>query len=222
MKRMLWERVRGAKSDGTESDGTELDGTESNGRLTALSGMVLFVLLAALGLTIVGIHRLIGAHAFLGMLLLGPLVVKLGSTGWRFFRYYTGDPAYGRAGPPQPILRVLAPLVVLTTLAVFGTGVALLWAKPGRGSTLVFLHKASFILWFGLMTIHVLAYLPRALSRSLSDLTGRGPAAVLQRRTWRLGGLGVSLVVGLALGVAGLSWIHPWAHWMAAGHGGDH
>ena len=206
---MLRERVRDTESD-----------TEGNARLTALSGMVLFVLLAALGLTIVGIHRLISAHAFLGMLLLGPLAVKLGSTGWRFFRYYTGDPEYGRAGPPQPILRVLAPLVVLTTLAVFGTGVALLAVNPGRGSTLVFLHKASFILWFGLMTIHVLAYLPRAMSRSLAEVAKRGSAVVLQHRSRRLAVLGLSLVVGLALGVAGLSWIHPWVHWMAARHDG--
>lgn len=195
---------------------------ESNGRLTALAGAILFVLLAALGLTIVGIHRLLGAHAFLGLLLLGPLAVKLGSTGWRFFRYYTGDPAYRRAGAPHPILRVLAPFVVLTTLAVFGTGVALLAVTPGRGSTLVTLHKVSFIVWFGLTAIHVLAYLPRAAVRTAADLAGRGPAAVLEHRIWRLAGLGLSLAVGLGLGIAGLSWIQPWAHWLAAGHRGDH
>ncbi len=203
-------------------DAIDTSDTESNGRLTALSGIVLFVLLAALGLTIVGIHLLVSAHAFLGMLLLGPLTVKLGSTGWRFYRYYRGDPAYGLAGPPHPLLRVLAPFLVLTTLGVFGTGVALLAVKPGTGSTLVTLHKASFILWFGLTTIHVLAYLQRAAVRTAADLSGQGPAAVVARRRWRLGVLGASLLVGVVLGVAGLGWIHPWAHWMASGHGGDH
>jgi hypothetical protein len=60
---------------------------------------------------------------------------------------------------------VLGPVVVLTSLAVLGTGVALALAGRETGPWL-FLHKASFVLWFGAMTLHVLTYawrLPRIL-----------------------------------------------------------
>ena len=52
---------------------------------------------------------------------------------------------------------MLGPVVVLTSLAVLGTGVAL--ALTGREiGPWLFLHKASFVLWFGAMTLHVLTY----------------------------------------------------------------
>ncbi len=70
------------------------------------------------------------------------MLLKLGSTGYRFARYYTGNPAYVQKGPPPLALRLLAPGVVLTTLALFGTGIALLFAGP-PSDTLNFAHKAQ-------------------------------------------------------------------------------
>jgi hypothetical protein len=67
------------------------------------------------------------------MLLIPPVLLKLGSTGYRFARYYSGSAPYVRKGPPHIALRVLAPGVVLTTLALFGTGVALLVGGPHDG-----------------------------------------------------------------------------------------
>jgi hypothetical protein len=75
---------------------------------------------------------------FLGVLLIGPVLLKIASTGYRFVRYYTGSEGYVRKGPPAPIPRVLGPVVILTSLAVLGTGVAR-WhwpaAQPGHGSS---------------------------------------------------------------------------------------
>jgi hypothetical protein len=195
--------------------------TEGNSRLTATAGVVLFVLLAALGVTIVGIHRLIAAHVVVGLALLGPLAVKLGSTGWRFVRYYSGDADYGRAGPPRPLLRVFAPIVVVTTIVVFASGVGLLAVRPGRGSTLLLVHKASFVLWFGVMTVHVLAHVTPAVRWSLADLAGRGPATVVAGRRYRQLLIGASLLAGIALAVAGLGWAHRWVTWFATGRGSD-
>jgi hypothetical protein len=175
-----------------------------------MAGMALFFLLAAQGVTILRIHPLLGAHVVVGFVLLGPLAVKLGSTGWRFYRYYAGDVDYGQAGPPRPLLRVLAPIAVLTTVIVFASGIALLAVKPGRGSTLMLIHKASFVLWFGVMTVHVLAYVLPAARWSLADLAGRGSAEVLATRPARQAILVASLAAGVALGVAGLAWAHPW------------
>jgi hypothetical protein len=186
------------------------DRTEANSRLTATAGLVLFVLLAVQGITIVSMHQLLGAHVVVGFMLLGPLTVKLGSTGWRFVRYYSGDVDYSRAGPPRPLLRVLAPVVVVSTVTVFASGIGLLATTPGRGSVLLFVHKASFVLWFGVTTVHVLAYLKPALRWCLADVVGRGSAAVAATRRVRGLVLSVSLAAGLALGLVGLEWAQTW------------
>jgi hypothetical protein len=195
--------------------------TEANSRLTSLAGVVLFVLLAVQGVTILRIHQLIAAHVVVGLALLGPLAVKLGSTGWRFVRYYSGDADYGRAGPPRPLMRVFGPIVVLTTVVVFASGVGLLAVRPGKGSTLLVVHKASFVLWFAVMTVHVLAYIAPAARWSFADLAGHGPAKVVASRHTRQFLVGASLIAGLAVAVAGLGWAHPWIRWFGSGRGRD-
>ena len=147
-------------------------GVAGNERLTAMTGFALLVLFAAEGVTILRVHQLLTMHFFVGMLLVGPVALKVGSTGYRFVRYYTCAAPYVRKGPPGPLMRLLGPLVMGTSLAVLGTGVALAVTGPGN-SQWIFLHKASFVLWFGVMTIHVLVYAPR-LPRLL--LGGQAPA----------------------------------------------
>jgi hypothetical protein len=128
-----------------------------------LTGIVLFLLLAALGVTILRIGSLIWEHLFIGLLLLGPVALKLGSTGYRFVRYYTRNPVYRRKGPPPPWLRLLAPLVVLSTVVVFASGVVLLLLGPSSRSTLLLVHKASFFVWLAATAVHVLGHLPEVM-----------------------------------------------------------
>jgi len=135
-------------------------GVAGNEKLTAMTGAVLLLGFAVEGCTILAIHRLLFLHFVVGLLLIGPVVLKIGSTIYRFVGYYTHSTPYVRKGPPSPVLRVLGPLVVMTSVAVLGTGVMLAVAGRGNGPWL-FLHKASFVLWFGVMTIHVLNYAPR-------------------------------------------------------------
>ena len=125
-------------------------GVDGNERLTAATGVVLVVLLAALGVTILSIGQLIWWHVLLGMLLIPPVLLKLGSTGWRFVRYYAGAADYVRRGAPLLPLRLMAPLVIAATLAVFATGVALLVVGPA-GGLLLGLHKASVVVWLALI-----------------------------------------------------------------------
>jgi hypothetical protein len=51
--------------------------------------------------------------------------LKLASTGWRFVRYYTRNRAYVALGPPQIAMRLLAPLLVIATVVLLGSGVAM-------------------------------------------------------------------------------------------------
>jgi hypothetical protein len=54
---------------------------------------------------------------------------------------------------------VVAPVTVLSTLVLFGTGVALLGLGQTHGT--VVLHKASFLVWLGATGLHVLAHAPK-------------------------------------------------------------
>jgi hypothetical protein len=182
-------------------------GAIGNGRLTSLVGLVLLVLLAVEGSTIPWIRPLLSVHVFVGMLLLGPVALKLASTGYRFVRYYTGGPEYVRAGPPAPLMRLLvAPVLVLSTLTLFGTGVALL-VTPHQGAV-VGLHKASFVVWFGAMALHVLAYTLPALKRVRLDLVGRRA----QGRGLRMGAAGLATAAGVGIAVASYPSAKPWFH----------
>ncbi len=185
-------------------------GVDGNERLTAATGVVLVVLLAALGVTILSIQPLIWWHVLLGMLLIPPVLLKLASTGWRFVRYYGGAAEYVRRGPPLLPLRLLAPLVVAATLAVFGTGVALLAVGPA-GGLLVGLHKASFVVWFAVTGVHVLAHV-----RHLLPSTRPVPGGRLRRLL-----LAGSIVAGLVLAMATVRYAHPWVHWFATNRGGE-
>ena len=186
------------------------DGVAGNARLTGAVAAVLLVLLAAEGATIPFVGQLLGPHIFIGMLLIPPVLLKLGSTGYRFARYYTGSARYVEKGPPLLVLRVLAPGVVLTTLALFGTGVALLIDGP-PSNTLIFAHKLSFIAWVALMTLHVLGHLLEVPSLASADWRRAGPPeARLAGAGLRTLGLAAAILAGVAVAVLTFSVAQPW------------
>src|SRR5437763_12763542 len=84
--------------DGENGEGRS--GVVGNERLTALVGAVLLVLIVVEIISSVSLRTGIAIHIFVGVLLVGPLVVKLGSTGYRFLRYYIRSPAFVHRGPP--------------------------------------------------------------------------------------------------------------------------
>lgn len=189
-------------------------GTIGNEELTAMTAIVLLALLGALGITILRVGQLLNPHMFIGMMLLGPVLLKMLSTGWRFIRYYTGSAPYVSKGPPPFIMRASAPIVVLSTVAVFATGIVLLVAGPSARSPFLGLHKASFFVWLAFMALHVLGHLPelprslRASSRERAtpwDDYGAGRGA----RALALAG---SLVAGVILAIVTIPLFASWAH----------
>jgi hypothetical protein len=190
-------------------------GTEGNARLTASTGVVLLVLLAVEGVTILAIRPLLSVHVFVGLMLIPPVVLKLAVTGYRFVRYYRRAEEYVRRGPPMLVMRTLvAPVLVAATVCVFVTGVALVVVGPG-GGIILGLHKVSFIVWGVAFALHVLVYalrVPRLVAADWAR-SRRTPGAAL-----RAGILGFALVAGLTLAIAVLPAAGPWLH--RAGHHG--
>src|SRR5258708_30824826 len=81
-------------------------GVEGNTRLTAAAAALLIVLLAVEGATIPFLRSLLTVHVFVGMLLLGPVSLKLAATGYRLVRYYARTPAHVQKAPPAQLLRL--------------------------------------------------------------------------------------------------------------------
>jgi hypothetical protein len=187
------------------------EGPERNLRLTALTGAVLLVLLAVEGFTLLSLRAMLSWHIFVGVLVVPVVLLKLGSTGYRFFRYYTHRPDYVRAGPPALLLRLLGPVVVLSTLALLATGLALIAVGPG-GGFLLLLHKASFVVWLAALGAHVLGHLARVQRAIGADLSGeragRGGARL------RLALVAGAVVVGAIAALAVLPYDTAWLHWV--------
>jgi hypothetical protein len=187
-------------------------GVEANELLTSAVAAVLTILLLAEGVTLVDFGALLGPHMFIGLMLIPPVALKLASTGYRFARYYTGAAVYREKGPPRLPLRVLAPLLVASTVTIFASGVWLLLI--GHHSDLALaVHKVAFIVWSGVFGVHFLAYLPtaaRALAGAAVPRTGRRSIG-----SWLTGMVVAgSLGAGLALAIALLARIGTW-------HGGS-
>jgi hypothetical protein len=168
-------------------------GMVGNERLTALAGAILLVLIVVELATTASLRTLLSAHVFVGLLLAGPLTVKLGSTGYRFLRYYTGAAAYVQKGPPRLALRLLAPILVATTLMLVGSGIGLEVVGPAQEGVVLRLHVVSTLIWMPLLAIHAVAYFPRVPRLVMDDW--RTPSAISG-----VGGHGRGIRLGLNLG----------------------
>jgi hypothetical protein len=177
-------------------------GADGNEQLTTITGAILIVLLAVVGFTIPQLRQYIWLHLFVGLALIGPVLLKMASTGYRFVRYYTRNAEYRRKGPPELILRLIAPVVVLSTVGVFATGIGLMIVGPTDRNPMLLLHKVTFIVWVVFTSLHIVGHLP-ALARELG-LGGRDEAARIRAAPGAAGrwlALGGAIVGGLVLAI---------------------
>jgi hypothetical protein len=176
-------------------------GVRGNARLTSITGVVLLVLLAVEGVTLLKMGSLLAPHIVIGFLLIGPIGLKVSSTGYKILRYYTHADAYVAEGPPPLLRRLLAPLVIVTTAGLFVSGVVLVTVGPDHEGRWLLVHKVFFVLWFAAMTLHVLLHLTRALRGTVKEYAERGSLAIAGRTSRQL-----SILAALASGLAFAGW----------------
>jgi hypothetical protein len=180
----------------SSSPASSSGGPEGNERLTAMTGLVLLILLLVECYTIFNVGHLITVHVFLGMLL----------------------------------LRVIGPLIMLSTACIFGSGImlAVTGASNGGPSGWLEIHRISFIAWCFFIVVHVLAYVPRVPRLLAAEARGislgpdgtdghadagrhaRRAMEVLGGRRARLALLTASLLAGL---VIALFTVHLAGNW---------
>jgi hypothetical protein len=168
------------------------------------------VLFAAEVVTTLLMGSLFGMHFFLGMLLVGPVCLKIGSTVWRFCRYYLGSQPYVRRGPPPMSQRIMGPILVVTSVGVLGTGVVL--AVTGPNLAWQQLHQRLFYLWLIVVIIHVIHYVPKLPALLAGHPADRALRVVASSRArWLL--LAGSLIGGLILAVLTYHLRARWGSW---------
>lgn len=176
-------------------------GAAGNARLTAATGLILLVLFAAEIVTdLLGVANVLTAHVVIGLMLTPPVLVKIGSTGWRIIRYYRGDRAYVERGAPRPFLRILGPILVLLTAVLIGSGLVAYLAHGSLHNVGLKTHKVVFYVWLLAVIAHVVPHFAHAVSWAFADLSARARGSVPGAGTRRTV-LIVALLVGGAAGV---------------------
>jgi hypothetical protein len=181
-----------------------------NERLTAAAGLlVLAPALVEVATIPLGVHTFMSLHVFVGLALVPPVLLKLGSTGWRFARYYTRDRAYRAEGAPQIVLRILAPVFVAATVVLFGSGIAMGVLHGHALQIARRLHGPASVTWLVLLGIHVVAYFGRALRSAAADVVPaeRGLARGAVVRAYVATAV---VVAGIAVGAATIPAQHHW------------
>jgi hypothetical protein len=195
-------------------------GPAGNALLTAWTALVLLVGSVAELLTLFDVNRLLSWHVAIGALLVPPALLKTGSTGWRIVRYYAGNPTYRQAGPPPLLLRLLGPLVVVSTLGLLGSGVLLVLIGEHRAHDAlvdlfglrvdwVTLHQGFFAVWVVATGLHLLGRIVPALRITLAGPQGSSVPGSWAR--WLV--LAVAIASAAALAVA---LVHADGSWVGA------
>jgi hypothetical protein len=186
---------------------TEEAGVEGNARMTGALGALLLVALAVEGVTVPSVRQMFTLHVFLGLFVIPLVCLKLATTGYRFFHYYRGTAAYRRKGPPHPVLRISAPVLILATISLLGTGIVMLAVGPQHSDTWLTVHQASFIVWVAVTTVHVLGHARETWRLTAGEMRD---SPHVPRRGARTTLVACSLAVGLTIGVASLGWTSAW------------
>ena len=184
-----------------------------NRRLTALAGILVYALLVAIAVTTINIRSFLIAHYLVGFLLLPPVILKLGGTGYRFLRYYSGSEPFRLAGAPPLLLRFLvAPLLVASTTAVFATGLELWLFGLQFGSVWISAHTLSAVIMLVAVGAHLLAHMRLSADVLVDEVAARREAVLSP------GSLAVaSLVCGAVLAAASLLYVSPFTTSVAGG-----
>jgi hypothetical protein len=187
--------------------GSRTGGPAGNARLTAWTGLILLVFFLAETATLVSVGSLITVHILIGAFLVPLILLKTVTTGWRIARYYVGSADYRQAGPPPLLLRLLGPIVVLTSLAIVGSGLALIalghaaytpiFTVGGFSVSPLTIHQASFIAWAAATVVHLLARTVPAIKLVRREPRHAHVPGARLRACTIVGAVTVGVVVGL-------------------------
>ncbi|MEZ5092066.1 hypothetical protein [Nocardioides sp.] len=194
-------------------------GPAGNAVLTAWTGLVILVLGVAELLTLFDVRGLVSWHVALGALLVPPALLKTATTGWRMLRYYSRSAPYVEAGPPAMLLRVLGPLVVVSTLGLLASGIWLvvdgeesarqqLFSLGGFRADWITVHQGFFAVWCVATGLHLLGRIIPALRQTVVRGGVPHPAGTTVRVALVVTALVAAAALAVVLVRADTGWTH--------------
>lgn len=210
----------------------DVGGPAGNVRLTALTGVVLLVLLtlqvlSALAFLLLSLNVDLPAgpvydvvrpvHFFAGFLLIPVVAVKLTSVGYRFALYYLRDREYRLAGPPPWLARATAPVLAGSAAVVGVSGVEMWSFRDDLIGWWTQLHVLGAIVFAAALLLHLALRLPLARREAGADLSAPpGDPARIPGGPSRRVFLGAGVLVGLGLAASAANWPLPRLSWLYA------
>src|ERR1700756_4205176 len=117
---------------------------DGNTKLTGISAsFVLALMLLEVVTVMLGVTRVITLHIAAGLVLIGPMLVKLGSVTYRMASYYRGVSEYRRSGKPAAGLRLLGGSLAVLGRLLLGSGLVLVVGPSALHSTARSIHIAT-------------------------------------------------------------------------------
>ena len=202
--------------DAAESDAEDGREVEGNARITAMLGLSLLIAFAIESVTVIDVRQMFTWHVFVGLFIVPVVCFKLATTGYRFLHYYRGTAAYRHKGAPHPILRVSAPLMIVATALLLGTGIVMLAVGPERSDTWLTIHQGAAIVSAVLIGVHFLGHALETWRLTTAEMRSRPP---VPSRSVRMIFVATSLAIGLTVGVASLGWNTAWRNRPRRGEG---
>jgi hypothetical protein len=182
-----------------------------NARLTAISAsFVLPLFLFEVATVVLGVRSVITLHVAVGLVLIGPLVVKLASVTYRMVGYYRGLGDYRRRGKPSDALRLLGSALALLIVLLLVSGLVLIAGPNGLRSTARSIHVVTAYLTVTLLIVHVVIHFLPAMRQASADARRHAPDVSGAHTRWLA--VSASFVLGgllaVLLGGRGATYLH--------------
>lgn len=183
---------------------------DGNTRMTGMSAsLVLPLFLFEVATVVLGVKSVITLHVAVGLLLLGPVLLKLASVTYRMASYYRRVSEYRKRGKPAVALRLLGGALAVLVVLLLASGLVLIVGANAAHGAARAIHVVSAYLGVLLLIGHVAIHLRTAARVTLADVR-RGAAAVPGARSrWLaiLASLAIGGTLALLLGGRGSTYL---------------
>ncbi len=182
---------------------------DGNARLTGISAsFVLPLILFEVATVVLGVKSVITPHVAVGLLLVGPVLLKLGSVTYRMASYYRGVSEYRQRGKPAGGLRMLGGCLAVLMLLLLTSGLVLIVGPNWAHSEARTVHAVTAYGAVALLVIHLAVHLVQAMRLASADM--RRPAVRGARIRWLavFASLALGGVLALLLAGHGSTYLH--------------
>jgi hypothetical protein len=184
---------------------------DGNTRLTGMSAsFVLPLFLIEVATVVLGVKSVITLHVAVGLLLLGPVLLKLASVTYRMVSYHRGVNEYRQRGKPAVAPRLLGGALAVLVVLLLASGLVLILGPNAAHGAARAIHIVTAYLVVLLLIVHIASHFRTAARLASADIRRRAAPAPGARSRWLalLASLAIGGTLALLLGGRGSTYLH--------------